>query len=358
MNLTTLMEDKRRRNLAILAVIAVVSVTLAAAALWAQAARLSNGHVEETFFPSLPSHVRDIERIHIASKKGTFDVAFKPDSGWVLPGRDNFPASFEEVRKTVVGIAALQTIEPKTARPDWLHYLGLDAPPKGDGVEISLLDDKGNMIAALIAGKTTDIGDPSGATGLFVRKLDSNQAWLARSVFTPDSDPGQWMNHDVIGVDRSRIQETRVEPANGPAYTVRRDKPSDASFTLVELPKGRELSYDSAPDGVAAAIVGFTFDDAKPAKDFDFTNSTTLITRTFDGLAVTVEAIQQGQDYWAELSAEAAPGARPEIAKEAREIDAHASGWAYKLPGYKGQQFMTSLDSLLKPVDTGAAKKK
>jgi len=30
-------------------------------------------------------------------------------------------------------------------------------------------------------------------------------------------------------------------------------------------------------------------------------------------------------------------------------IDSRASGWAYKLPPYKGQQIMTTLESLLKP---------
>ncbi len=47
----------------------------------------------------------------------------------MLPGRNDYPASYETVNKTLVGLAALQTIEPKTSRPDWLHYIGLDAPP-------------------------------------------------------------------------------------------------------------------------------------------------------------------------------------------------------------------------------------
>jgi len=37
-------------------------------------------------------------------------------------------------------------------------------------------------------------------------------------------------------------------------------------------------------------------------------------------------------------------------AKEAAAINARASGWAYKLPAYKGQLFMTTLDNLLQPA--------
>ena len=45
-----------------------------------------------------------------------------------------------------------------------------------------------------------------------------------------------------------------------------------------------------------------------PAKNFDVSHATRLVTRTFDGLTVTVQAVPQGTDVWAAISAEAAPG--------------------------------------------------
>jgi hypothetical protein len=113
------------------------------------------------------------------------------------------------------------------------------------------------------------------------------------------------------------------------------------------LPKGRELVYDSAPDGVGAAIVGFTFDDAQPAAQFDFTRAAQIISTTFDGLTIAVKVTQQGQRYWASVLA---AGTTPEAQAEAVTINVRTAGWAYKLPDYKAKLFMTSLDSLLKPV--------
>lgn len=159
----------------------------------------------------------------------------------------------------------------------------------------------------------------------------------------------------MLSIDRARIQETDVQPAGGASYDVRREKPDDPDFKLTELPKGREAAPGAA-EGVAAAIVGFAFDDVRAAKNFDFsdpTRTTRLIAKTFDGLTVTVEIVQSGQDDWATVSAEGAAN-KPDALQEAREINRHAFGWAYKLPSYKGQQFMTSIDSLLKPVG-GAA---
>jgi hypothetical protein len=345
----TIRNDPRRRNLAILAIAAVLSTLFAILALWIEARETARHYQPETMFPELAHHAGDVTHIHIASKNGIVDLALNPSKGWTITNHDGYPAAYDQVHQTVVGIAALLTVEPKTARADWLHYLGLDAPPRGDGVEYTLSDEKGDTLASLIVGKTTDIGDPSGAVGLYVRKPDSDQSWLARSVVEPKSNIGDWFDKNVLSVDRTRIQETDVDPAGSASYSVRREKQDDPSFLLTELPKGREPA-EGAAEGIGAAIVSFTFDDVRPAKDFDFSDpshTTRVVTKTFDGLTVTVQVVQVGKDYWATISAE---GGKPDAQKEAREIDAHAFGWAYKLPPYKGQQFMTTLDSLLKPL--------
>ena len=343
--------DQRRRNLLILTATAIVLALLAALALYRQEKAAAPAPAPETFFPGLAHHVRDVAKIHIASQKyGAFDAVFVPEKGWVLPERGNYPASFEQVNKTINAMATLQTVEPRTARVDWLRYLDLDPPSSGGkGVLITLFDEKGNALASLIAGKAQDIGDASGLSGIFVRKPDSTQSWLARGVLQPASDPSEWMDRTVMDVDRARIQQVDVFPANGPSYSVRRDKPSDPDFRLTPLPKGRELLNSQSPDGVAVAIVGFTFDDIKPAQDFDFSDASRVVTRTFDGLTVTAKIILKGADHWVRIEAAGAPN-KPKARDEARAIDARTDGWAYKLPAYKGQQFMTTLDSLLKPV--------
>ncbi len=348
--MNSIRNDPRRRNLAILALVAVVTSLLAVVTLMQQARETAPHYREETFFPGLASHAGDVAHIRIASKAGEIDLALKR-AGWVIANHDDYPASFDQVHQTVVAMAALLTLQPATARADWLHYVGLDAPPHGDGVLISLSDDHGGNLASLLVGKTQDIGDPSGAIGLFVRKPDDAQSLLVRSPYEFKTDLGDWFDKTVMSIDRARIQEVDVDPAAGASYTVRRDTPSQPDFKLTDVPKGREAA-DGAADGIASAVTGFTFDDVKPSKNFDLSDAghpTRVTTKTFDGLTITVEAIQQGADYWATVSADGAPG-KSDAQKEAREIDSHAFGWAYKLPAFKGQQFMASVESLLKPV--------
>ena len=342
--------DPRRRNLATLLAIAFLSFVFAWFALGQQAAEMAPHTTPEPFFPGLAAHAQEITRIHIVSRDGAFDVKLDPQKGFVLPDRNNYPASFEQLRNTIVGLAALITIEPKTSRADWLHFVGLDPPQTGgSGIQISLYNDKGEKLADIITGKAVDIGDPNGGAGLFVRRPTETQTWLVHSAFVPKANEADWMDKSVLDIERARIQEVDVQPQTGPSYSVRRDRQDVSDFDIVNMPKGRELAYPGSPDGIASAIANFTFDDAKPADGFDFSNPTHVVTRTFDGLNVATDVIKVGADYWLTISAEAAPG-KPAAEKEARAIDARASGWAYKLPQFKGQLFMTTFESLLKPL--------
>lgn len=352
----TMFADSRRRNLAIFLGIVVIALLAAWIGLRKEAAQVAPKYTETEFLPGFAAHVREAARIHIVSKKhGAFDVLFRPNKGWVLPSRSDYPASFEEVNRTLVSLATLQTIEPKTARADWLHYINLDAPPKGDGTAITVTDDRGRVLADIVTGKSEDIGDTSGAIGLFVRHPGETQSWLVRAQAEPHSDPFDWLDKTIVDLDRTRIVKTVVDLPNGQSYEVARDTRRDVDFHLVVMPPGRELASPSAPDGIATAISDLTFDDVKPAKEIDFTGAVRTVTKTFDGVSVTADVVKIGNDYWAQFGAMSMV-TDPATGREARAISARVNGWAYKLPEYKGAAFMTTQESMLKPKD-GVAKK-
>jgi len=348
----TLLADPRRRTLAILGGIALLCIALAALALWRQASELAPAGGGSLFVPGLASHMREATRIHIATKKGSFDIVFHPNRGarspWVIAQKSDYPASFSEVNKTLLDLAGLKTIEPKTAQPEWFHYVDLDAPPKGGGTEITVTDEKGGVLASLIVGKSEDIGDPGGATGLIVRRPNENQSWLVRSESEFQADVDGWLDKTVLDLDPTRVQSTVVTAPDGKSYEAVRDAKTDAHFKLAAIPAGRTLSNEGAPDSPADALTGFSFEDVKPANTVDFSNAAHLKTRTFDGLQIDAAIAKVGAEYWVTLDTESV-GNNPAVAKEARSIDARANGWAYKVADYKGAQLTTPLESLLAP---------
>lgn len=339
--------SRRNRNLAALAAVALVSVVLAFFALHHRQSVMAPKYEPQTLFPGLAHALNagDVTRIHIASKKGEFDVVFLPSRGWVLPDRGKYPADFEVVKETLVAIAAMRTVEPKTDRPDLFHFVGLDAPPQGDGVAITLTDDDKKVVAALIVGKPEMVG---GSTGLFVRKAGENQSWLVTSPAEIKSAIGDWMRKAVVSFEQADVASVEVQPSEGPSYTASRTKPEDANFTLAPLPKGRELAYPGAADMSAAALTDFTFDDVRQDTDMTAGEEARIVVHGFDGLTVTLQGTKDSDGVWVRLDAEAAPG-KPAAAKAALAINARAAGWAFRLPAFKASSFAPALETLLKP---------
>lgn len=338
---------RRGRILAVLTGLALVTLTLALLALHHRAAMVAPRYEEATFLPGLAHALTagEVTRIHIVSKTASFDVAFVPAKGWVLPDSGNFPAAFDVVKKSLVALAALQTVEPKTDNPELYSYLGLDAPPQGDGVAVTLSNDKGKVLASLILGKPAPLGD---AIGFFVRKTSDKQSWLVKSPSEIRTSPADWMDKTVVAIKPTRVASVTIEPATGPGYTVSRNAATDPAFSVAPLPKGRELTYDGAGDGVAMTLSDFSFDDIKPALALDFTSAAHMSLHTFDGLTVSIDIAAIGTEHWVRLSATSDPG-KAAAAKEALAINAHASGWAFKLPAYKASLFAQPLETLLKP---------
>ena len=342
------MMDKRIRTLIGLGSAALVSLVLAGIALEQRAAEGQPQYTPTEVLPGFSANVKNSALIQIASHNGTFNVANVPGKGWVLPGHGNYPADFDEVRHTLIGMAALETIAPKTKRADWLHYLSLDAPPKGSGTQITVKDSHGAVLASLILGNMEDLGDPNGTSGVFVRKPNDSQAWLARTVFTPHGDAASWLSTAVLNLGGVRLEEVAMTPAKGPAYTVHRAHPSDQIYTLAAPPKQgtpNALLVNSIP----YTIANFSLADVQPAAGMDFTKSSHAVARSFDGLLLTFDILQQGSDVWARLAAGAAPGAAPTVINEAAAINARSGGWAYKLPAEKGSALTNDLTKIMTP---------
>ncbi len=235
---------RSRRTVLMLGAAALVAVAAAGLALQWRASEGAASYTPTEFLPGFAAQVNHAARIHIVSAGGSFDVTYSADKGWVLPSRGDYPADMDEVRHTLIGLAALQTIEPKTARPDWFHYIGLETPPKGSGVSITVSDAKGKTLASLIAGNMEDLGDPGGSAGLFARHPGETQSWLTRAVFVPHGEIASWMLLHVMDVNAARLKDMTVTAPG-------------RSFTLARAPSlGSGLSTDASRQGRRAGDAG------------------------------------------------------------------------------------------------------
>ena len=341
--------DPRRRNLVVLAALALVSI---GAAFWSMQQQAPQDMAEYTPAPLLPgfAQVKDrATKIRVTTDGTAFDIIFSPEKGWIIPQRHSYPASFEQIRKLLKGLATLQKIAPKTSHKDWLTHLDLGAPETGGkGIGIRVSDESGATLADIVIGKREKLDDGSGQDGFYARKTGENQSWLVRSDFRPSGDTSTWLDKSIPAIAVGRVSRMTIEPIAGPSFTVWRSTATDP-FKMLSLPPGRELADPAAPNDIGTLLPDFDFDDARAVTEVDFTNAPRASTHTFDGLNIVVETTRMGAYFWSRVTAE---GKNPAAQQEARTITSRTAGWAYRLTPERGQRFFTTLERMLAPAKT------
>lgn len=356
---------RRLRALTTLAAVTGIAVILAAIALWQRAATGLPAFEQQRMFPSLRESMNGVTTIQIETKDVSFNVVRKEEGRWIVPDKANYPADFATIRKTILGLADLNLVERRTARADWHDKLGLRLPKSGgSGTLLTLKDAKGEVLASLIIGENVEGASAGGQQAVYVRRPTDPQTYVARGNVSPPTGQAQWLDKAFIDLARDRVKTVAMKPFKGRAYTVTRDKPQDENFRIVEsIPAGRVLRTENEPNGIGNALLGLSFDDVKPQQGLNFTNAAGVAFLTFDGLTLNLSLIEAENEFWMTVAAVASAGVqppptssgasaalKPDVAKEAKEINALVVGWAYKIPRYKGTLLTAPLEDLLKPV--------
>jgi hypothetical protein len=358
---------RRLRALTALAAVTAIAVILAALALWQRAATGLPAFEQQRMFPSLRESMNGVTTIQVETKDASFNVVRKAEGRWIVPDKANYPADFVTIRKTILGLADLNLVERRTARADWHEKLGLRLPKSGgSGTLLTLKNAKGEVLASVIVGENVEGAAAGGQQAVYVRRPTDPQTYVARGNVSPPTGQAQWLDKAFIDLARDRVKTVAMKPFKGRAYTVTRDKPQDENFRIVEsIPAGRLLRTENEPNGIGNALLGLSFDDVKPQQGLNFANAASVAFLTFDGLTLNLKLIEAENEFWMTVAAQAAPSVqpqptspgasttlKPDIAKEAKEINALVAGWAYKIPRYKGTLLTAPLEDLLKPVGT------
>ena len=267
---------------------------------------------QSALFPGLAEHINDVARIEVKSKDQKTTVR-KDGERWVIEDRGGYPALFDKVKATVVAVADLEVLEPKTTNKELYPRLGvegIDAEPSSS-VLVSLADGQSKPLAALLVGKPRS----GGPAGTYVRRPDEPQAWLVRGQVEVSADPVEWMERELLNIAPERIREITIEKAGDKPVRVFKKEPKDKDFVLADLPKGAKLKSQITLNGLANALEQLRLDDVKKRAGFELPKEHTVTTlRGFDGLVAVVQSavIDDKTHAVLEFSYDAAAAAEPE----------------------------------------------
>ncbi|HTO93101.1 MAG TPA: DUF4340 domain-containing protein [Bacteroidota bacterium] len=383
----------------------VVALVLAAAAAGVAAWVVTRGEHASgtaadarpaTLFPQLKDHVNDVASITVKRGADEFTIQ-RTAAAWDLKEKSGYPVRYEAVKGIVVGLSDVRLVEPKTTRPESYSKIGVqdpdgkapavpetapdpDTPIPTTPTLLTLMDDKGAVLASVIVGAQKWGQTPQ----VYLRKAGDAQSWLADGRIDVPSDAMGWLDRQFLNIPRERIKSAIVTHPDGVTLTVSRQSALDTTFTVQNIPAGRELSSPTSGDSLGNALSYLSMDDVKPAADAGFTDSglaagvetgPTAVFTFLDGTTISVHTAKKNGKTWARFAVTyqaqpvlaappdaSKPEARPasddrkpeDVQKEATDLNTRLAPWAFSIPDYKTKALFPKMDDLLKPLPTPA----
>jgi hypothetical protein len=363
-----------RRVLGLL--IAAVVIIVVGVWLSSRKVRIDDSVAGMPVLNGLKTQLNDVTEVRIAKGDGSRATLRKQPGGWLV-GEREYPADTAKVRKLLIDLSSLQSVEAKTSDPEKYALLGVEDvnKPTAAGTRIEMVTPK--QTHAVIIGKA------SGAKSGYVRVADAKQSELASPLIEASADPKQWLDTNLLDIPEARVKEVDVAPAGSPAYKVSREKKEQTDFSVTGVPKGRELSSPSAGNAYGSALTLLTLTDVKKAPSGDAaasagsapaaagasgtgTAKTTdakaragakegsaaaprVTFRTFDGLELQITGQVDGDHRLISIVPQSTA---KETADEAQKLDARVKGWQFEIPTYKYDALFRPLEDLLKKPET------
>lgn len=375
------------------------AVIAAGAAFWAGTREIGTPNqdplIGQLFFPQLTQQAATVTRVVVRRADATMTYN-RGDNGWTIAERANYPVDFARLRELLYDLSQMRHLEPRTSNRDLLANMDVGDPTgESRSAQVELMNAQGQVLAALVVGRTRPASGPESATA-FVRRAGQPQAWLARGQISLPRDPPQWLSREVLLVDRTRIRAMTVTQPDGAQVTVERPNRDTEDFTLLDVPEGRTAKPAVDLNQFGTTLDRLDLEDVARADTIDFANPYRASMRTFDGLEVTSEMVERDGNTWVRFMARAIPvtptappatpatppagdqpptqaatpptpatpatpatppaaspaapapaAGTPNPEDEVRMLNARFAGWAYRLPAFRVEGLKRTLEDLL-----------
>ncbi|MDR3515225.1 MAG: DUF4340 domain-containing protein [Azospirillaceae bacterium] len=351
------------RSFTILAAVTVVAVVAAGAVSLNGTTATGAAVIAPTILlPGFAGQQAKVAQIKIQRGSATTVLA-RDGARWVIPGRDRYPADADRVNRMIDQIAGLTTIEVKTKQPELLSRLDLAdvTVPDSKARRIEFDDADGKPLAAVVLGRERFAQTDADPTGIYVRRADENQAWLARGLVQVATDELGWTDNKLPEVDPTTVRQialfepgTPLSGMTAAGLTVTATRP-DASHPFEPAKAGDGRIYDQTKlTTIASALQTALFADVKSVASFGTLPEpvATLSLSTADGLVVTIDSYEIGAsnaggtptvgNTWLAVRATGTGDAKA----KADAIASRTTGWLYQADSYRLDRFRPKADDL------------
>lgn len=327
----------------------VTLVAVVAAAVSVSANRLpGTDPVEKPVFEGLEDKINSAASLTVRSAKDTVTVE-RADGTWRVSEKAGFPADAERVRQVLFELSQLTLMEPKTQMPERYARIQVEDIDTKDAKSslLAVKGESGASLAELIVGKAKHGLAGVTGKGVYLRKPDQQQAWLARGELDLRTGVNAWLAKEIVDIDAKKIQRVTTTRPDGSVTVFSKADPSATEFEVGGLPDGKTVKKDEIKD-VGAVLSGLNLTDVQPAEQKKLPDDKLIQAEvvTFDGLVVNIDMEETEDGIWARFEASAG-GDSAEVAKQAEDLNARVKGWVYQIPDFKVRPILKKVDELV-----------
>jgi hypothetical protein len=333
------------RSLILLASATVVLVAIATIVLASGDRGVSRAAPGQPAFPALAAKLGDVASVTV-SRNGMTMTLIRDGDSWLVAEKGNYPANAAKISQMVRAMADLTLVEPKTQKPDLYARLEVEDPGNGKSALVVVKDKSGGDLAEAIVGKRRYDRLGAGNDGVYLRRTNEAQTWLARGTLDPSGDPASWLDRQIIDISEKKVAKVTLTQPDGTKLVISRATP-DASFAVEDAPADAKFKSETTTSGPATALETLDLDDVKPAGELPVPDKdvVTASFTTFDGLALDLRLMERDKTNWIAISAAGSGSAEA----KAKKVEDKVSHWAYAIPAYKANLLKTKLADLIEP---------
>jgi Domain of unknown function (DUF4340) len=287
------------KHLTPLAVLAAVSVGVAAWVLQTSAPTVASDRRGDAVVPSLVDKANDITGLSIRDGAGTLAIE-RRDNRFVA-AESGYPIKTDAVRDIVASSAELRYGDLGFADPG----------AKDAGKEVSFRTAGGELASFVVGNRDTTVGGATG--GVFIRLKGQPQTFLARGDVRLPAVRSDWFVGFDLDVKRNEIKKVELTGGGRDTLTASADAEKPGELVLADVPEQR--SPDSFKVSRLATLVeSFAFQDVrkatKPAED-----ARRMVVDAGEGLRLTFTTLGDVTEGWVQIAAEATSDAAKDKAK-------------------------------------------
>ncbi len=354
------------KNLAILAIIAVVMVLLAVS-LSNRVNKPSGQNTEADLIQGLDPAAIGTIVLRAADQTATIK---RSDHGFVILEKDGYPAKISTINELLGNCLKIRTTGLFTANPD--NFADLEVTEDKARTVVKFLKNEPNdpILTGLIIGKALEKGEGNYVRLLSADENASNNVYIATDVPWISAGPLEYVDRDITSFERKDIASVTVTDSNSVIYTLQRPDPNSETLVLSSMPEGKTLKTSDA-ESTFNALTGLRFDDVSK-DDGGITFDRAYTCRLKNQIVYAVRLATKDEKTYAAFNAtytgqvpqtvsktetdeqlkekEAKLLARDEAARFVREH----GGWVYEIPSYKAKYITRGLNELLEDEKTAA----